>query len=149
MSATFNKPNFDIFSNYTFCIHGDGCLQEGVSAEAVSLAGHLKLGSLICLYDDNHISIDGDTALGFTEDVLKRYEAYGWHTLVIADGDTDVIGISNAIEACKLVTDRPSIIKIRTTIGFGSLCQGEEKVHGAPLGEKDVMQLKTKVCISS
>ncbi|RKO91200.1 Transketolase, thiamine diphosphate binding domain-containing protein [Blyttiomyces helicus] len=142
-AATFNRPGFDLIDNYTYVICGDGCLQEGVQAEAASVAGHLQLGKLIVLYDDNHIQIDGDTALGFTEDVNKRFEAYGWHTQVIADGDKDFDGIEAAIEAAKKVTDKPSIIKIRTTIGFGSKNQGEEKVHGAPLGEQDIVNVKS------
>ena len=144
LGATFNKPGFNLIDNYTFVILGDGCLQEGVQAEAVSLAGHLKLGKLIALYDDNHISIDGDTELGFTEDVIQRFQSYGWHTLVVADGDNDVAGLKAAIEAAKLVVDKPSLIKIRTTIGFGSTSQGEEKVHGAPLGPADVAQVKSR-----
>ena len=130
---------------------GDGCLQEGVQAEAIALAGHLKLGKLIALYDDNHISIDGilviklgDTALGFTEDVCKRFEAHGWHTIVVSDGDNDLVSLSAAIEEAKAVTGKPSIIKIRTTIGFGSVNQGEEKVHGAPLDKDDIIQIKKK-----
>ncbi|KAJ3185364.1 Transketolase [Gaertneriomyces sp. JEL0708] len=144
LAATFNKPGYDLFNNYTYCITGDGCLQEGVAAEAVSLAGHLQLGKLICLYDDNHIQIDGDTALGFTEDVPKRFEAYGWHVISISDGDHDVEGIARAIEEAKKVTNKPSLIKVRTTIGFGSKNQGEEKVHGAPLGDSDIMNVKSK-----
>ncbi|KAJ3275408.1 Transketolase [Terramyces sp. JEL0728] len=144
MAATFNKPGFEIINNHTFCILGDGCLQEGVQNEAVALAGHLKLGKLIALYDDNHIQIDGDTALGFTEDVCKRLEACGWHTIVIGDGDNDLDSIEKAIEAAKAVTDKPSIIKIRTTIGFGSKNEGEEKVHGSPLGAEDVANVKAK-----
>ena len=144
LAATFNKPGFDLFDNYTYCIVGDGCLQEGVAAEAVSLAGHLKLGKLIVLYDDNHISIDGATEIGFSEDVLKRFEAYGWHTQFIKNGDDDLPGINHAIEQAKLVTDKPSLIKIQTVIGFGSKNQGEEKVHGAPLGAEDIVNVKTK-----
>jgi len=144
MAATFNKPGFEIFSNFTYCILGDGCLQEGVQAEAVALAGHLKLGKLIALYDDNHISIDGDTALGFTEDVNKRFESYGWQTLVVSDGDGDLDGLAAAIEKAQAETDRPTIIKIRTTIGFGSSKQGTGKVHGAPLGKDDIIEVKKK-----
>jgi transketolase len=113
MAATFNKPGFELFNNFTYCILGDGCLQEGVQAEAAALAGHLKLGKLICLYDDNHISIDGDTVLGFTEDVNKRFESYGWHTLIVNDGDNDLAALNAAIEKAKSVTDKPSLIKIR------------------------------------
>ncbi|KAJ3288115.1 Transketolase [Borealophlyctis nickersoniae] len=144
LAATFNRPGFEIINNYTYCILGDGCMQEGVQAEAASLAGHLKLGKLIALYDDNHIQIDGDTALGFTEDVLKRYEAYGWHVQQVKDGDNDLAGLATAIETAKKVTDKPSLIKVRTTIGFGSKNEGEEKVHGAPLGEADIVNVKTK-----
>ncbi|ORX50099.1 transketolase TktA [Hesseltinella vesiculosa] len=144
MGATFNKPGFDLFTNHTYVILGDGCLQEGVQAEACSLAGHLQLGNLIALYDDNHITIDGDTEVSFTEDVLKRFEAYGWHTLVVSDGDHDLKSIQQAIEQARQVTDKPSLIKIRTTIGFGSLNQGQEKVHGSPLTDDDIVQVKQK-----
>ncbi|KAF9992873.1 Transketolase [Entomortierella chlamydospora] len=142
MAATFNKPGFELFNNYTFMITGDGCLQEGVSCEAASLAGHLQLGKLIALYDDNHISIDGDTEVSFTEDVAKRFEAYGWHVVVVKDGNNDLESIARAIEEAKKVTDKPSLIKIYTTIGFGSLNQGTEKVHGSPLKADDIAQLK-------
>ena len=100
------------------------------------------MGKLIVLYYDNHISIDGDTVLGFTEDVIKRFEAYGWHTQVIQDGDKDLAGIASAIENAKKVTDKPSLIKVHTTIGFGSKNQGLEKVPGAPLGADDIMHVK-------
>ncbi|KAF9153060.1 Transketolase [Linnemannia schmuckeri] len=142
MAATFNKPDFELFNNYTFVITGDGCLQEGIASEAASLAGHLKLGKLIALYDDNHISIDGDTEVSFTEDVVKRFEAYGWHTIVVKDGNHDLESIARAIEEAKKVTDKPSLIKVFTTIGFGSLNQGTEKVHGSPLKADDIVQLK-------
>ncbi|KAG0037238.1 Transketolase [Podila clonocystis] len=142
MAATFNKPGFDLFNNYTFVILGDGCLQEGVASEAASLAGHLQLGKLIALYDDNHISIDGDTEISFTEDVAKRFEAYGWHVQIVADGNHDLESIARAIEEAKKVTNKPSLIKVFTTIGFGSLNQGTEKVHGSPLKADDIVQLK-------
>ncbi|KAF9430835.1 Transketolase [Podila epigama] len=142
MAATFNKPGFDLFNNHTFVILGDGCLQEGVASEAASLAGHLQLGKLICLYDDNHISIDGDTEVSFTENVAKRFEAYGWHVQVVADGNNDLESLAKAIEEAKKVTNKPSLIKVFTTIGFGSLNQGTEKVHGSPLKADDIVQLK-------
>ncbi|KAF9113216.1 Transketolase [Mortierella sp. AM989] len=142
MAATFNKPGFELFNNNTFVILGDGCMQEGVASEAASLAGHLQLGKLIALYDDNHISIDGDTEVSFTEDVVKRFEAYGWHVQFIKDGDSDLEGIAKAIEEAKKVTNKPSLIKVNTTIGFGSLNQGSEKVHGSPLKADDIVQLK-------
>ncbi|KAJ1971863.1 Transketolase [Dimargaris xerosporica] len=144
MAATFNRPNFPMVDNYTFAICGDGCLQEGVCAEAASLAGHLKLGKLIVLYDDNHVSIDGDTNLGFTENVTKRFEAYDWHVQRVANGDEDLDGIAKAIEAAKAVTDKPSIISIRTTIGKGATKEGTAGVHGSPLGDDDVAAVKAK-----
>ncbi|CEP14873.1 hypothetical protein [Parasitella parasitica] len=144
LAATYNKPGFEIFNNHTYVILGDGCLQEGVASEASSLAGHLKLGKLIAFYDDNHITIDGDTAVSFTEDVPKRFEAYGWHVQIIDDGDNDYASIEKAIKEAQKVTDKPSLIKVRTTIGYGSLMQGEEKVHGAPLEADDIKQLKQK-----
>ena len=138
LAAKFNKPDATVVDHFTYVIMGDGCNQEGVSSEAASLAGHLKLGKLIALYDDNHITIDGRTNVSFTEDVLKRYEAYGWHVQHVADGNTDVDGIAKAIEAAKAVTDKPSIIKITTTIGFGSPNKSDTAgVHGAPLGDEE------------
>ncbi len=123
-----------------FC--GDGCLQEGISSEAGSLAGHLGLGKLIVFYDDNHITIDGETELSFTEDVLKRYEAYGWHVQQVYDGNHDLAGLGRALEAAQKVHDRPSMIKVTTTIGFGSAKQGTEAVHGAPLSKDDLANVK-------
>ncbi|KAH8195075.1 hypothetical protein TruAng_010765 [Truncatella angustata] len=143
-SATFNKENFNLVDNYTFCFLGDGCLQEGVASEASSLAGHLQLGNLIAIYDDNHISIDGDTNVSFTEDVQKRYEAYGWQVLVVGDGDNNLDAIEDAIRKAKEETSKPSIIKLKTTIGFGSTQQGTHGVHGSPLKADDIRQLKQK-----
>ena len=138
MAARFNKPDCAVVDHYTYAIMGDGCNQEGVAAEACSLAGHLKLGKLIALYDDNHITIDGDTRVSFTEDVLKRYEAYGWHVQHVAEGNTDVGAITRAIEAAKAVEDQPSIIKVTTTIGYGSPNKSNTGgVHGSPLGHEE------------
>ncbi len=138
LAAKFNKPDSTIVDHYTYVIMGDGCNQEGISSEACSLAGHLKLGKLIALYDDNHITIDGRTDVSFTEDVLKRYEAYGWHVQEIPEGNTDIEGISQAIEKAKSVTDKPSIIKVTTTIGYGSPNKSDTAgIHGAPLGEEE------------
>eukprot|EP00160_Parvularia_atlantis_P014991 Unigene4063_Nuclearia_a/m.12338 Unigene4063_Nuclearia_a/g.12338 ORF Unigene4063_Nuclearia_a/g.12338 Unigene4063_Nuclearia_a/m.12338 type:complete len:693 (+) Unigene4063_Nuclearia_a:119-2197(+) len=145
LAATFNRPGFDVVDNYTYVIVGDGCLQEGVCAEAASLAGHLGLGKLIVLYDDNLIQIDGSTELAFTEDVCKRFESYGFHTQTIADGNHELGDIERAIANAKAVTDKPSLIKIRTVIGYGSENQGTDKVHGAPLGDKDVANVKSKL----
>ena len=138
LAAKFNKPDSKIVDHYTYVIMGDGCNQEGIASEACSLAGHLKLGKLIALYDDNHITIDGRTDVSFTEDVLKRYEAYGWHVQHVHDGNQDVEAIAKAIESAKQVTDKPSIIKITTTIGYGSPNKSDTAgVHGAPLGEEE------------
>ncbi|MBW3042836.1 transketolase [Prochlorococcus marinus] len=138
LSAKFNKPDSTVVDHYTYVIMGDGCNQEGIASEACSLAGHLKLGKLIALYDDNSITIDGRTDVSFTEDVLKRYEAYGWHVQEIPEGNTDVEGISKAIEKAKAITDKPSIIKITTTIGFGSPNKSDTAgVHGAALGAEE------------
>ncbi|EDO18306.1 hypothetical protein Kpol_1039p57 [Vanderwaltozyma polyspora DSM 70294] len=144
LAATYNKPGFELSNNFTYVFAGDGCLQEGVSSEACSVAGHLQLGNLIVIYDDNHITIDGGTNLSFTEDVLKRYEAYGWETLSIADGDSNLNEISQAILKAKQCKNKPTIIKMNTTIGFGSLSQGKETVHGSPLKPDDLKQLKKK-----
>jgi len=145
LAAIFNKPGFDLVDHYTFVFCGDGCLQEGVTSEASSLAGHLGLGKLIVLYDDNHVTIDGNTDLSFTEDVLKRYESYGWHVQVVADGDNDLEGLLKAVEEAKKETERPSLIKVHTTIGFGSKKSGTADVHGSPLGEEDLAAVKTKL----
>ncbi|KAI0171107.1 transketolase [Pestalotiopsis sp. NC0098] len=142
--ATFNKENFNLVDNYTYCFLGDGCLMEGVSSEASSLAGHLQLGNLIAIYDDNHISIDGDTNCAFTEDVVKRYESYGWEVLIVSDGDNDLDSIEKAIAQAKQSKDKPTIIKLKTTIGFGSKQQGTHGVHGSPLKADDIKQLKEK-----
>ena len=139
LAAKFNKPNLPIIDHYTYVILGDGCNMEGVSGEACSLAGHLGLGKLIALYDDNHISIDGSTDLAFTEDVGKRFEAYGWHVLVVENGDTDLDAIQKAIETAKSVTDKPSLIKVRTTIGYGSPKKANPRhAHGEALGDDEV-----------
>ena len=138
LAAKFNKPDASIVDHYTYVVMGDGCNQEGISSEACSLAGHLKLGKLIALYDDNHITIDGRTDVSFTEDVLKRYEAYGWHVQHVADGNTDADAIARALEAAKAVTDKPSIIKVTTTIGYGSPNKADTAgVHGAALGAEE------------
>lgn len=149
LAATFNEPDCEpVVDHFTFCICGDGCLQEGVSGEASSLAGHLKLSKLIVLYDDNNITIDGETSLSFTEDVAKRYEAYGWRILTVGNGDGDMISIYDAIEDAKEhakhADAKPTMIKVKTTIGFGAAKAGTDGVHGAPLGAKDVENVKIK-----
>jgi len=137
LSKKFATAEFSPVDHQVFVFTGDGCLQEGVSSEACSLAGHLGLGNLCVIYDDNHISIAGDTALSFSEDVLKRYEAYGWHVQKI-DGH-DFQAIDKAIEAAKAVTDKPSIIAARTTIGKGAPHKANDaEVHGSPLGKEEM-----------
>ncbi|KAK6204653.1 Transketolase, thiamine diphosphate binding domain-containing protein [Scheffersomyces amazonensis] len=143
-SATYDKPEFKIVDSFVYAFLGDGCLMEGVSSEASSLAGHLQLGNLIAFWDDNRISIDGSTEVAFTEDVVARYRAYNWHILEVANGDSDLEGIAKAIEEAKKVTDKPTLIRLTTTIGYGSLAQGTHGVHGAPLKADDVKQLKEK-----
>jgi len=134
------------FDHRVWVIAGDGCLQEGVSAEASSLAGHQALGNLVVIYDDNHISIEGDTAVSFSEDVLGRYVAYGWnvdHVDMASDGSVDVVGLNAAIERVTQVTDRPSIIRVRNIIGWPAPnLQNTGKVHGSALGEAEVVATK-------
>lgn len=141
LAATFNRPGHEIIDHYTYAIVSDGDLMEGISSEAGSLAGHLQLGKLIYLYDDNGISIDGSTSLAFTEDVQKRFEAFGWHVIKV-DGH-DVEAVSGAIEVAKTVTDKPSLIMCKTVIGYGSPNKaGSQKAHGSPLGPDEVKLTK-------
>lgn len=144
MAAEYNRDDFDIINHSVYVICGDGCLQEGVSSEASSLAGHLKLGNLIVLYDDNLITIDGDTSLSFTEDVAARYEAYGWQVLTVGDGNSGCADILSAVAEAQAETEKPTIIKVRTTIGLGSAKEGTHGVHGAPLGDADLAQVKER-----
>ncbi len=138
LAAHFNRPGHDIIDHYTYVFLGDGCLMEGISHEACSLAGTLGLGKLICFYDDNGISIDGEVEGWFTDDTPKRFEAYGWHVIPKVDGH-DAEAIKAAIEQARAVTDKPTLICCRTIIGFGSPNkQGKEESHGAPLGEEEV-----------
>jgi len=143
MAANFNTPDYPVFDNFTYVICGDGCLQEGISSEASSLAGHLGLGKLIVLYDDNQITIDGSTKLSFTEDVNMRYESYGWHVQTVGDVAGGIVDLRKAVETAKAISDKPSIIKIRTAIGYGSPSkQGSHDAHGAPLGATDLAGTK-------
>jgi transketolase len=141
LAAIYNRPGFDVVDHYTYGMCGDGDLMEGVSHEAASLAGTLGLGKLIFLYDDNLISLDGPTELSFTEDVLRRFEAYHWHVQRVADGN-DLDGISTAIEAAQAVKDKPSLIAVRTVIGYGSPKAGTNKAHGEALGAEAVKATK-------
>ncbi len=143
LASHFNKPDFPIFDYNIYTIAGDGCLQEGISAEASSLAGHLALDNLILIYDDNHITIDGDTDISFTEDVAKRYEAYGWYVQTVGGDGNDMQAFQKALENAKNQKDRPSIIKLRTHIAYGSPnLQDSEKAHGSPLGEDEIKLIK-------
>lgn len=143
LAAEFNTSDYPLFDHHTYVICGDGCLQEGISSEACSLAGHLGLGKLIVLYDDNLITIDGSTELSFTENVLQRYEAYGWHTQTVSDVSSSLDDLKKAVANAKAETGKPSIIKIKTEIGFGSPSkQGKASAHGAPLGEEDLAGTK-------
>ncbi len=145
LAAVFNRPSHEIIDHYTYVLASDGDLMEGVCAEACSLAGHLKLGKLIVLFDDNRISLAGTTDLTFTEDVLARFAAYGWHTQRVEDGN-DLQAIDAALREAKEVRDRPSIIAVRTVIGYGAPTkQGTYKVHGAPLGEEELRAAKERL----
>jgi transketolase len=142
LAATFNRPGHTLVDHRSFGILGDGCLMEGVAAEAASLAGHLGLGKLIYLYDDNHITIEGSTDLAFTEDVGRRFEAYGWQVIAVDDGN-DLEAIDGAIKTACAETARPSLIKVRTVIGYGSPHKaGKAECHGAPLGKDEVSLTK-------
>ena len=145
LAARFNSPGHEIVDHYTYMICGDGDMMEGISSEAASLAGHLGLGKLICIYDDNDISIEGSTEITFTEDVALRFKAYNWHILNVDDGN-DIDAIYNAIQAAKAQTGRPSLIVLRTYIACGSPnLQGSADSHGAPLGDEEVCL--TKKCL--
>ena len=133
LASLFNQPDFPIVDHFTYAIVSDGDLMEGVSSEAASLAGTMHLGKIIYLYDDNHISIEGDTELAFTENVERRFEAYGWQVLRVADGN-DLAAIEEAIREAQTDTDHPSLIIVRNHIGYGSPKQDTAEVHGAPLG---------------
>ncbi len=142
LAATFNKPDFPIVDHYTYILASDGDLMEGVGSEAASLAGHLKLGKLIVLYDDNKVTLSAPTSVTFTEDVRKRFEAYGWQTLYVEDGN-DVEAVSKAIEAAKADKERPTLIDVRTIIGYGSPHKaGTFEAHGSPLGVEEVKLTK-------
>ena len=142
LAAAFNKPDFPVVDHYTFALGGDGCMMEGISSEAFSLAGTLGLSKLIILYDSNKISIEGDTDIAFTENVQKRMEAFGFQTITVEDGN-DIAAIGKAIEEAKADKKRPSFITVKTQIGFGCPAkQGKASAHGEPLGEENVKALK-------
>lgn len=142
LAAKYNQPDFAIVDHYTYALVGDGCLMEGITSEASSLAGTLGLGKFIAFYDSNQITIEGATDLAFTEDVAKRYQAYGWQVLKVADGnDTEAIG--QAIETAKADTEHPSLIIVSTEIGYGCPAkQGKASAHGEPLGQDNLLATK-------
>ena len=141
LAAKYNKPGFEVVNHYTYGLTSDGDQMEGVASEAASLAGTLGLGKLIYLYDDNHITIEGDTEIAFREDVGKRFEAYGWQVLRVADSE-DIDALENAIKAAKADTEHPSLIIVRTHIGYGSPKQDNASCHGEPLGAEGVAKTK-------
>ncbi|MDH3492329.1 MAG: transketolase, partial [Acidobacteriota bacterium] len=141
LAATFNKEEFPVVDHYTYAICSDGDLMEGISAESASLAGHLKLGNLIYLYDDNDITIEGGTNLAFSEDVTKRFEAIGWHVSMVEDGN-DLDAIESAIQGAQEVKDKPSLIRVKTTIGFGMPHAGTSSAHSDAPGDEAVAETK-------
>ena len=142
LAEKFNKPGYEVVNHYTYSIVGDGCLMEGISGEASSLAGTLGLGKLIVLYDSNNISIEGDTDIAFREDVAKRYEAYNWQVIKVNDGN-DIEAIEKAIEEAKSETSKPSMIIVKNQIGFGCPAkQGKASAHGEPLGAENIKAMK-------
>lgn len=140
-AATYNRDSFPVIDHYTYALCGDGDLMEGVSQEASSMAGHMKLGKLIVLYDSNDISLDGPTSKAFTENVGARYEAYGWQHILVKDGN-DLEAISKAIEAAKTELDKPTLIEVKTVIGYGAPKEGTSSVHGAPIGAEGITAAK-------
>ncbi|HWX65791.1 MAG TPA: transketolase [Rhodanobacter sp.] len=141
LAARYNRDGHSVIDHRTWAIVSDGDLMEGVASEAASLAGHLKLGKLVCLYDDNYVTLAAGTDITFSEDRAKRFEAYGWQTISVADGN-DVDAISAALDAARADTTRPSLILVRTHIGFGSPEQDSFKAHGSPLGVEDTKKTK-------
>ena len=144
LGARFNKPNFDVVKHYTYVLCGDGDLQEGVCAEAMSLAGHLGLNRLIVLYDSNDIQLDGEVSLANTENTKMKYEAMGWNYLRVEDGN-DCDQIDAAIKEAKTSTNKPTIIEIKTVIGYGAANSGESSVHGKPLSKEDIQVLRNNL----
>jgi transketolase len=143
LAARYNRDNHKIFDYHIYTICGDGCLQEGVSGEASSLAGHLGLNNLIVIYDDNHITIDGETTLSFTEKVADRYRAYGWNVIEIGGDGHDIAALDKALEFAKAQSERPTMIKFRSHIGFGSPnFQDTHTAHGSPLGDDEIKLIK-------
>ena len=146
LAAKYNKENLDIIDHYTYTIVGDGDLMEGVANESLSLAGHLGLGKLVVLYDSNDICLDGKLSTSFSENVLEKVKGMNWHTIKVENGDTDIEAINSAIEEAKKVTDKPTLIEVKTTIGYGAPNKGGTNgVHGAPLGKDEYALTKAKL----
>ena len=141
LAARYNRPDLEVINHHTFAIVSDGDLMEGVASEAASLAGHLKLGKLTCLYDDNSVTLAAGTDITFSENRARRFEAYGWHTVAVADGN-DLAAIDTALQSARAETSRPSLILVRTHIGYGSPEQDTFKAHGSPLGVDGVVKTK-------
>ncbi|CCV64938.1 Transketolase [Alteracholeplasma palmae J233] len=144
LAAKFNKPELSIFDHYTYVLCGDGDLQEGVTMESMSLAGHLGLSKLIVLYDSNDIQLDGKTSLAYSDNAKKKFEAMGWQHLLVTDGE-DLESIDKAIKKAKKETDKPTIIEVKTIIGRGTSIEGTSKVHGAPIGLEEAKKLREKL----
>ncbi len=144
LAARFNRPGHEVVDHRTYVLAGDGDLMEGVAHEAASLAGHLRLGKLVCFYDSNDVCLAGSTNLSFTDDVAKVFEAYGWHVQTVADGN-DLDALGRATEAAKAAADRPSLVIVKSQIGYGSPKQGSFGVHGSPLNAQEVIETKRKL----
>ncbi|GAA0706836.1 transketolase [Dyella marensis] len=144
LAARYNRPGHTVIDHCTYALVSDGDLMEGVASEAASLAGDLKLGKLICLYDQNSVTLSAGTDITFGEDVRRRFDAYGWHTIAVADGN-DLIALDAALETARAKTTRPTMILVRTHLGYGSPEQDKFKVHGSPLGEESVRKTKQKL----
>jgi transketolase len=145
LAARYNRPGHPVVDHYTYVLASDGDLQEGVASEACSLAGHLRLGKLIVLYDDNRIQLAGTTSLAFSEDVALRFAAYGWHVTRVSDGN-DIEAVARALQSAQQVTDQPSLISVRTVIGFGAPHkQNTAEAHGSPLGPDELKAAKANL----
>jgi dihydroxyacetone synthase len=143
LTATYNKPNYDLINNTTWCMTGDACLQEGVGLEAISLAGHWKLNNLVLIFDNNNVTCDGSADVANTEDINAKMAASGWNVIEILDGSNDIEGIVSALQTAKSSKDKPTFINCHTIIGIGSTVAGDAKAHGAAFGEEDVRNIHT------
>ncbi|PMD36492.1 transketolase [Hyaloscypha variabilis F] len=143
LTATYNKPNYDLINNTTWCMTGDACLQEGVGLEAISLAGHWKLNNLVLIFDNNSVTCDGSADVANTEDINAKMAASGWNVIEILDGSNDIEGIVSALQTAKSSKDKPTFINCHTIIGIGSAVAGDAKAHGAAFGEEDVRNIHT------